>query len=499
MLAGAAEGIGNAGQQIAQHNLNILGAEDLQQNQADVQFAQQQKIAQMQQDAAAQKQAAINAAIDQARSANAPQQSATTPATQASPQTTDSDNGTSSAPQTTDVAAAKGQSLGNRLYSQAQDLMMQAEVHQRAGDAAGAKQLMDSANGLLGHASSFMPDVQSVETGIDPSTGKAVKVIRYKDGSEEKSDFLPTPDVQAINTGGKQVLLDKNTAQPIGALQNTPSPDAVLSAATQRRGQDIQRMDSQLTPTMKEAAAQYGIGTPAYKEFMDNYLASKTGTNGQGGGRAAVMNGRIVTSGNEVAKAMTNIANLPVSANTGFFGAPGQTSTLFQAGSAALKNQFTPDQVKDYNTMWTGVARSLGTLETSGLSVTQHLTDSIDKLAFVPTDNGYNALRKMAEVRQITEAALEPKLLDPSLTPDQKGYIKGIIDSMEKAVPFTHADLTKFKYQSDNNPAMTFTDFAQKNGLSGATPQAPTSFGKPQPNQSTNQTLTYDPATGSFH
>lgn len=219
------------------------------------------------------------------------------------------------------------------------------------------------------------------------------------------------------------------------------------------------------TATMKEASATFGKDTPAYNEFMKNYVGSKLGSEGSSGGRAAVMNGRIVVSGNEIAKAMNNISQLPVGSSTGLFGNIGQSHSLFEAGANALKSDFTPDQVKDYNAMWTGVARSLGTLETSGLATTGSLISSIDKLSFVPTDNGYNALRKMAEVRQITDAALEPKLIDPSLTVEQKGFIKGIIDSMANAVPFTHQDLTNFKYRQQQNPDMTFSDYAKKNNL----------------------------------
>lgn len=231
--------------------------------------------------------------------------------------------------------------------------------------------------------------------------------------------------------------------------------------------------DPATTATMKEAADTYGEGTKEYKDFMNNYMQSKLGSSATGGARNAVMNGRVITSGNEIAKTLQNIVDLPVGSTTGMMGAYQPGSSLFGAGATALKSELTPSQTKTYNTMWTGISRNLGTLETSGLATTGSLISSIDKLSFQPGDTGYDAMRKLAEVRQITTAALEPKLLDPSLTAAQKGYIQGVMDSVTKAVPYTHSDLTAFDNAQNQNPDLTFSQYAAQNKIGGASTPAP--------------------------
>lgn len=234
-------------------------------------------------------------------------------------------------------------------------------------------------------------------------------------------------------------------------------------------------------PEIAMMRKKYGEDSPEFQSYVDGWANSKLG--GQGaGGRGAVFNGRIITSGNEIAKGVANIIEQPVGASTGMFGTPGPTSSLFSATKAQLQNQFTPEQVKTYNTMWSGISRNLGTLETSGLATTGHLIESLDKLAFLPTDNGYDALRKLAEVRQIVEGSLEPRLQDPSLSNQQKGFVQGIISSIQQSIPYTHHDLTKWENAQNANPGLTFDDYAKSLNLTGnqsqSAPTPPTTFGK---------------------
>jgi len=247
----------------------------------------------------------------------------------------------------------------------------------------------------------------------------------------------------------------------------TPTAGERLASQTQLQVQrmiDARQGDTDETQFTKELSKLYKPGSPEYDEALRQRINKEAGINGAGGGgRSVVYNGRIIASGNEVAQALRNITELPVQSNAGFLGmGQPKSSSLLSAGLAGLKNELNSDQVKTYNTMWTGVSRNLGTLETSGLATTGDLVKSIDKLAFVPGDNGYNALRKLAEVRQITEAALDPKLADPAVPPDQKKYIQGVIDAVHKAVPYTHSDLTQFERAQKSKPDLTFQDFAKQ-------------------------------------
>lgn len=303
-------------------------------------------------------------------------------------------------------------------------------------------------------------------------------------------DSVPTDDPKALDTWfgqqrgagmkpddqQKYLTPDANTVANNATSIRTTSMNNATQIKVQQMIQDAKDDENAFTKSLKKL---YPEGSPEYQEALRQWVNKQAGINAAGGGgRSVVYNGRIIASGNEVAQALRNITELPVESNAGFMGMGQPKSTsLLSAGMAGLKNALNSDQVKTYNTMWTGVSRNLGTLETSGLATTGDLTRSIDKLAFVPGDTGYNALRKLAEVRQITEAALDPKLADPAVPPDQKKYIQGVIDAVHQAVPYTHSDLTRFERMQKANPQMTFQQFAAQTVNKGQ-PQAAPGAGK---------------------
>jgi hypothetical protein len=362
------------------------------------------------------------------------------------------------APSTTLAAVPASQPPTLPDYQQMMDWSARAT---RAGKTALAKQYYDM-------AIKSRPEVQEVKTALDAS-GKPVQVITFKDGTQQTSAYGALPDNQIVDLGSSQALIDKNTGKQGATFSKAVTPgeqlqhtDQVAARAQAQQHWPADQNSNDDTPFMRELAAQYPKGSPEYDEALRQRINKEAGINsGGGGGRSVVYNGRIIASGNEVAQALRNITDLPVTSNAGLFGMGGaQNSTLLGATMAGLKNKLNSDQIKSYNTMWTGVSRNLGTLETSGLATTGDLIKSIDKLQFVDGDNGYNALRKLAEVRQITEAALEPKLHDPAVPGQQRQYIQGVIDAVHNAVPYTHADLTKYDRAAQKNPGISFSDFA---------------------------------------
>lgn len=258
------------------------------------------------------------------------------------------------------------------------------------------------------------------------------------------------------------VAPDANTVATNDRIAKEGAANRAKDILVQKMIQDGKGDGGDETAFTKELAKIYPKGSPEYVEALRQRINKEAGINaGGGGGRSVVYNGRIIASGNEVAQALRNITELPVESNSGFMGmGQPKTSGLLSAGVAGLKNKLNDDQIKTYNTMWTGVSRNLGTLETSGLATTGDLIKSIDKLQFVPGDNGYNALRKLAEVRQITEAALESKLHDPAVPGQQRDHIKDILDAVHAAVPYTHSDLTRYDRAAQKNPELTFQEFA---------------------------------------
>lgn len=298
-----------------------------------------------------------------------------------------------------------------------------------------------------------------------------------------------------------EMLIDSTTGRPV--LTNTTKSDRQIAveqykelhadsrAALDRQNRmDIARLKDDDPQFVKELKTLYPNGGPEYDEALRQRINKETGVNAAGGGgRSVVYNGRIIASGNEIAAALNNITQLPVGSNAGFLGSgKAEGSGILSATAAGLKNELNSDEVKTYNTMWTGISRNLGTLETSGLATTGSLIASIDKLQIVPGDNGYNVQRKLAEVRQIVDAALEPKLSDPTVPPEQKKYIEGVIEKVASAVPYTHSDLTRFRNAQQKDPTLSLADFAKQTVNAPSTPSA-----------NTPAVLTYDPKTGTFH
>jgi len=278
------------------------------------------------------------------------------------------------------------------------------------------------------------------------------------------------------NKQNGQIIMQNDNKAKLAQLHED-SRDARAQAAQDAQNERLTRalLDKDHdTQFIKELKTLYPDGGPDYDEALRQRINKETGVNAAagGGGRSVVYNGRIIASGNEIAAALHNITDLPVGTNAGFLGS-GQPNGhgILDATAAALKNELNSDQVKTYNTMWTGISRNLGTLETSGLATTGSLIASIDKLSIVPGDNGYNVQRKLAEVRQIVDAALEPKLADPTVPPTQKQFIQSVMDKVADAVPYTHQDLTAYRKAVDRNPTLTLADYA-KNTVQATQPSA---------------------------
>jgi hypothetical protein len=462
ILAGAAQGAGKAGEDIADANTKQWNAQDLLKQQADLGLAKEQALATFNNNL---KNKPINDAVQYMADAGTTQLPVVAaPITKLDQNSFDGAKaGEVPIGMQGDLAAMRSQytdmlSNPNATDSQREDIKgILAQLDTQA--ASQNKFAQDSVVGQT-RAPTHAEIVQAAQQkAIDSGDGSAYAALKQI----TSDNYITVPD------GG--TIFDKNTGAIIGSPGMTKDQRQLAHdervAAMHNSSQEAmaqrqldQNKDSQF---IKELKSLYPEGSPEYSEALRQRINKETGINGGAGGRSVVYNGRIVASGNEVAAALKNITDLPVQSNAGLFGSGKPSSDgLLSAGVAGLKNSLNDDQIKTYNTMWTGVSRNLGTLETSGLATTGNLVASIDKLQFVPGDNGYNALRKLAEVRQITEAALEPKLEDPAVPTQQKQFISGIIDKVRQAVPYTHADLTKFKNEQTKNPELTFSDFANK-------------------------------------
>jgi hypothetical protein len=207
-------------------------------------------------------------------------------------------------------------------------------------------------------------------------------------------------------------------------------------------------------------------------EFIPGGPADPNGSaGGAGGSRAQQMFNRVVSSGNEAAAALQNIAELPITASSGWFGSASPGSGLLSSTKGVLAQKMSSQDVQDTKVMLAGVTRALGAIETSGLQVNGSLIKSMENVTLGEGDTNMTKLRKMAEIRQIVERGLEVNLTNPKIPEEQKGLVRSIIAQVQAAVPYTHHDITML--QQSKNPKMTINDFAKKSGL----PTTPNSGG----------------------
>jgi len=189
--------------------------------------------------------------------------------------------------------------------------------------------------------------------------------------------------------------------------------------------------------------------------------------------RSSVMFNRVASSANEAVAALKNIAELPVTTSTGWFGSASAPTTLMGSVKGVLAQKITGQEAQDYKTMIAGVARSLSTIETAGLAPNGSITHSMESITLNEGDSQLTKLRKLAETRQIIEKGIEPNLSNPKLAPAQRDLINKIVSDVQEAIPFTQHDITKL--QQSKNPNATLMDFAKQSGL----PSAPTSAAHP--------------------
>jgi hypothetical protein len=178
------------------------------------------------------------------------------------------------------------------------------------------------------------------------------------------------------------------------------------------------------------------------------------------GARESVFTNRVLLSGNEAARDLENVVNLPIGASRGLFGGRTQGAGLFEASKESLANKMTTQDVQSYNVMATGFQRSLAAIESAGLAPQGTLTHQMDAVIFKEGDTNFTKLHKLAQVRQIVEAGLEVLQANPRLSDQEKKKASDILDRIHKAVPFSNADIIKLEYS--DNPKATLRSIMPK-------------------------------------
>lgn len=270
-----------------------------------------------------------------------------------------------------------------------------------------------------------------------------------------------------------QTMIENHYKQegPGGELarnQNTIAGEnarAAAERAQQARGQSIAMRGQDLEAARAGIPAGYerDPNTPGALRPITGGPHDPNATSAGMDSRSSVMFNRVAASANEAVQALKNIAELPVTTSTGWFGGAQSSTSLMGSVKSVLGQKITSQEAQDYKTMIAGVSRSLSTIETAGLAPNGSITHSMDSITLNEGDSQLTKLRKLAETRQIIEKGIEPNLSNPKLAPAQRELINKIVSEVQSAIPFTQHDITKL--QQSKNPNATLMDFAKQSGL----------------------------------
>jgi peptidyl-tRNA hydrolase len=184
---------------------------------------------------------------------------------------------------------------------------------------------------------------------------------------------------------------------------------------------------------------------------------------------------RMITAGNQIVHSVESLASLPATTSSGFFG-QSKSVGIFSATKNALSNAVTDDYAQRYRVMITGIQRNLATLEAGGAAT--GLVGLSEKMNSVVVNAGQPlivAMTAQAEIRQILQSALEPKIKDSRIPEERRELMKSIVDTVSNLVPFTQKDLSQLQRMQEKNPEATLEQVMRDAGrkVPGTTPQIP--------------------------
>jgi len=363
---------------------------------------------------------------------------------------------------------------------QAQQFQMQQNQLQQAQIVEKAKRAHAQASGVLNSASPakymqvLLPDIAkqwAAHNGKSPDelTDEDAKALASEVAAQAGAAAGIDPKLEEKDLGDRIAVIDPLTGRTLREIPKAATPGEKLSAQTSRannaatvaatiRGQDITGADKGIPQGYEKDPANPGALRPIAGGPHDPNSTS-TGMDS----RSSVMFNRVAASAQAASKAISNIMELPVTTSSGFFGTAEPGHGLLDSARNVLAQKVTGQEAQDFKTMVAGVSRNLSTIETAGLAPNGAITNSMNAVLLGEGDTQMTKLRKMAEMRQIVEENLKPQLANPKLAPAQKDLVREIIGNVQRAVPFTHHDITLLQQSKD--PKATIADFAIQKGL----------------------------------
>lgn len=160
---------------------------------------------------------------------------------------------------------------------------------------------------------------------------------------------------------------------------------------------------------------------------------------------------RLKIAGRDIGFTLQSMTAVPMGTTLGYFGGAqaaltGQPVDNFKR---ALLNKITPQGSQFLATLARGMARSLASLASGGAA--QGLMQLARQLeADVPQegDTNLNQLLKLADIRQLADAALMTLAEDDELSPEARADATRVMNQIHAAVPYTTRDVVKLEYET---------------------------------------------------
>lgn len=160
------------------------------------------------------------------------------------------------------------------------------------------------------------------------------------------------------------------------------------------------------------------------------------------------------------------ILELPAGTTSGIWGGMKPDSMLMQP-LGALANAFTKPATQQYNALAAGILPDVATAERLGFNVTQAQLEKMqDKFTWREGDDPVTKMRKAAEFKVVLGQAAENVLNNRSITYENRHFAKDTLDTLDKIIPFSNADITEYEKRVGKNKGArvkdTFKDILPK-------------------------------------
>ena len=332
------------------------------------------------------------------------------------------------------------------------------------------------------------------------STEGATKIVDWQ--TKQAAIKQKTFDLQQ-DQGAKIALQDLNakaakedrtpTSEEIISTLSTYLPAEKLAPLIQNsadkqawRDMEVRRMEMNHEDRLAAAADRKASAKELQQIKFENQKEIeklKATLNPKGGSSSVYERGyanNFVTSSAELVPASSNLNILtqggvsPITAGV-FTNLKG--TGLLSATGAAFGTTITSPEAGQYESIMLPVIQNIGTMQNAGRRTTIAQLENLKTALIAKPGQPYIVqVQKMGELRQIAEAATEAALVNPALSDEQKALVKGNLEKVKQAIPFTGADVATFSVYSKKNPTVKFKDWLKVNGSDkeelGKAPQA---------------------------